>query len=110
MARAWFRVHQTVHQAIYFGLNSINRFSHPNCPHKLLYVAIDPQTCFWECFGDMMFDGGRALPRTTWDDASISTIELPPLHVCDLSSTNTRSALTVDLTALMHDGLAVPQA
>ena len=110
IARAWFRIHQSGHSAIYFSLNPTHRFSHPHCPHKMLYVAMDSPTCLWECFGDRLFDGNHRLPRTVWDDASISTVEVPPLHLCDLSSVNTRGALAVDLTALMNDDLAVPQA
>src|SRR5207248_726373 len=33
----------------------------------------------------------------------------PHFHLCDLSKTATRSALTVDLTALMNNDLRVPQ-
>jgi len=109
LARAWFRVHQSVHNAIFFSVNPAHRFSHPNCPDKFLYVAMDPQTCLWERFGDMMFDGGHALPRTQWDATSISTIDVPPLHLCDLASSSTRGALTVDLTALMNDDISIPQ-
>jgi hypothetical protein len=109
-ARPWFRVHQSAHHAINFSLNPTHRFSHPSCACKILYVAIDPQTCFWECFGDRLYDGGHSLPKTVWDDASLSTIDVPPLEVCDLASAATRGALVVDLTALMNDDLAIPQA
>ena len=34
---------------------------------------------------------------------------MPALHLCDLSKTSTRSALTVDLTALMNENLNIPQ-
>ena len=56
-----------------------------------------------------MFDGGHVLPKTQWDDASISAIEVPPLHLCDLANAHTRGALMVDLTALMNDDISVPQ-
>jgi hypothetical protein len=39
----------------------------------------------------------------------LSRIDVPPLRVCDLSKTTTRSALTVDLAALMTHDLSVPQ-
>jgi RES domain-containing protein len=109
IARAWYRVHQTIHDAIYFSLIPTHRFSHPKCSSKFLYVAIDPGTCIWERFGDQIFDNDHALPKTHWDDASISAITVPPLHVCDLSRTSTRGALAVDLAALMNDDLSVPQ-
>ena len=39
----------------------------------------------------------------------ISRIDIPPLYLCDLSKVSTRSAVTVDLTALMNDDIAIPQ-
>jgi len=72
-------------------------------------VATDVETCLWEIFGDAVFDNGRVLPKTQWDNLLISTIDTPLLHLCDLSKTTTRGALTVDLTALMNDNLGVPQ-
>jgi hypothetical protein len=72
-------------------------------------VAIDPETSLWEVFGDALFDNGHALPQTQWDDLLISTIDVPNLHLCDLSKTTTRGALTVDLAALMNEDLSVPQ-
>jgi hypothetical protein len=109
IARTWFRVHPAIYPAIRFSLLARHRFSHPDCPNKLLYLAMDAETCFWECFGDDMFDNGRVLAKTHWDDSSISKVMVPPLHLCDLSNTSTRSAITVDLTALMSADLAIPQ-
>jgi len=102
-------VHPRLSSAIFFNLKPAHRYSHPNCPFPILYVAIDPQTCLWEVFGDAVFDHGRALPKTQWDDLVISLIHVPDLHLCDLSKTTTRGALTVDLAALMNDDLDVPQ-
>lgn len=62
-----------------------------------------------ERFGDYLYDNARQLPQTIWDSAVISRIDAPPLHLCDLSKTTTRSALTVDLAALMSADLSVPQ-
>jgi hypothetical protein len=70
---------------------------------------MDPKTCLWERFGDHMYDNGRMLPKAIWDDAVVSGIEVPLLHVCDLSQVPTRSALTVDLAALMNADITVPQ-
>lgn len=109
VARSWYRVHPSVYTAIYFSLNPTHRYSHPNCSSKLLYIAIDPETSLWEYFGDKIYDNAHSLPKSHWDDASISTIDVPPLPLCDLSTTSTRSAITVDLTALMNDDLDVPQ-
>ncbi len=109
IARAWFRVHYKGLNAIYFSLNPGHRYSHPKCPNPILYVAIDPETCLLERFGDYLYDNARHLPQTIWDSTVISRIDAPPLHLCDLSKTTTRSALTVDLTALMNADLSVPQ-
>jgi RES domain len=110
LARAWFRVHQRSRPAIYFSLKPAHRYSHPDCPFPILYVAIDLETCLWEIFGDAVFDNERALAKSQWDDLTVSTIDVPSLHVCDLSKTTTRGALSVDLAALMKDDLNVPQA
>jgi hypothetical protein len=109
IARAWFRVHLRDLGAIFFNLKTTHRYSHPKCPCPILYVAIDPETCLWEVFGDALFDKGHALPKTQWDDMLISTINVPPLRLCDLSKTTTRGALSVDLAALMSEDLSVPQ-
>ena len=110
IARSWFRVHPRKSHAIFFNLKPTHRFSHPECPFPILYVAMDAETCLWEVFGDSIFDHGRAVPKAQWDDLAVSTIAVPHLHLCDLSKTTTRSALTVDLAALMKDDLNVPQA
>jgi len=110
IARAWFRVHASAAHAIVFNLKPSHRFSHPDCPSPILYVAMDPETCLWEVFGDAVFDHGHALPKTQWDDLMMSRIDVPHLLVCDLSKTTTRGALTVDLAALMNDDVSIPQA
>jgi hypothetical protein len=109
IARKWFRVHSVAHQALYFSLNPAHRYSHPSCPCKILYVAIDPETCLFERFGDTLYDQRHHLPRTLWDSSAISTIDVPPFHLCDLSTTTTRAALTVDLAALMSADISLPQ-
>jgi len=109
IARQWFRVHPKSRSAIYFSLNSQHRYSHPRCPYKILYVALDAETCLLERFGDYLYDNGHQLPQTLWGDTALSTITAPPFHLCDLSRTTTRSTLTVDLAALMNNDLSVPQ-
>ena len=109
ITRTWFRVHARASNAISFNLKPTHRYSHPNCPCPILYVSMDAETCLWEVFGDAVFDNGRALPKTQWDDLIVSAIDVTHLHLCDLSRTSTRSAVTVDLTALMNEDLRVPQ-
>src|SRR5947199_403644 len=84
IARAWFRVHSRASNALVFNLKPTHRYSHPNCPFPILYVAIDAETCLWEVLGDAVFDSGRVLPKTQWDDAILSVIDVPNLHLCDL--------------------------
>ncbi len=108
-ARSWFRIHAQPYPAIFFSINPAHRYSHPDCPYPILYVGMDPKTCLWERFGDHIYDHGYTIPKTQWDDALISGIDVPPLRLCDLSRALTRSALTVDLAALMHDDITVPQ-
>jgi hypothetical protein len=102
-------VHPAALRAVFFSLKPVHRYSHPRCPFKILYVAIDPETCLWERFGDIVLDSQHSLPQTQWDDSMFSTIDVPALRICDLSKATTRSALAVDLTALMNDDIAVPQ-
>src|SRR5438270_13954934 len=78
-ARAWFRIHPQASGAIFFGLNPVHRYSHPDCPDRVLYLTIDPETCCWERFGDTTLDNQHILAKTQWDDAMISTVEVPPL-------------------------------
>lgn len=108
-ARKWFRAHPRGNRAISFSLKPTHRYSHPECPCSILYLAIDAESCLWEVFGDTVFDRGRALPKTLWDVMVISVVDVPSLRVCDLSRSSTRSALGVDLSALMSADLAVPQ-
>lgn len=107
--RDWFRVHPRSSKAIVFSLNPTHRYSHPQCPSKVVYVGMDPETCFWECFGDRVFDGGRTLRRAVWENSGVSTIAVPPMHLCDLSKKSTRSELAVDLSALMDRDISIPQ-
>ncbi len=63
-ARVWWKIHRPARDPTLFSLQSTHRYSHPNCPHPILYVGIDPATCLWEVFGDTLFDNGRVLPKT----------------------------------------------
>jgi hypothetical protein len=93
-----------------FSVNPQHRFSHPDSAHPFLYLGIDARTCLWERFGDMMYDGEHVLPRQLWAKTVLTEIRVPELKVCDLTKERTRSAMTVDMTALMSHDLSVPQA
>src|SRR5437867_2096547 len=101
-ARNWFRVHQTRHAAAHFSLSAAHRFSHPDCPHAVLYLAVDVHTCLFERFGDLAYGNQKAIPQSLWNAHSVSMVKVPEVHVCDLTHARTLSALMVDLGALMH--------
>jgi RES domain len=108
-ARSWFRVHQSRYPAVYFSLNTRHRYSHKECQYPLLYVGVDLDTCLFERFGDRAYDNQKAINESRWNSHRISTIQVPGLHVCDLTNAKTLSTLMVDLSALMHNEIATPQ-
>lgn len=46
-----FRIHQTIHNPLYYGRSGRNRFDAPAQEYGVLYVALDPHGCFIETFG-----------------------------------------------------------
>jgi len=63
----------------------------------------------FERFGDLAYDHQGTLSEALWNNQSISLIRVPEIHVCDLTNAKTLSALTVDLSSLMHTNLDAPQ-
>ena len=108
--RAWFRVHQTGVSALQFARLPHHRFSHPNGPFQLLYVAASIQTCLWEYFGDDVFRGRRVISAAKWEGCCLSRILVPELKVCAVTLERTRDAMSVDKASLMAADLTVPQA
>jgi hypothetical protein len=108
-ARDWFRVHQSGFPARYFSLSETHRFSHPACPYPSLYLGIDAATCLFERFGEVMYDQKNAVAKALWRAYCVSMISVPAIQVCDLTNSQTLSALRVDLGALMHHDLKTPQ-
>jgi hypothetical protein len=108
-ARNWFRVHRSGFAATYFSLSVSHRFSHKESPYSLLYLGVDTDTCLFERFGDTAYDGNRAIPQTLWEAHSVSIVQVPEIHVCDLTNAKTLSAMMADLSALMHNALSAPQ-
>ncbi len=105
------RVHGLKRPAINFRLNPAHRFSHPNAPAGLLYLGESCETCLWECFGDSILDPDSLIPSQQWINQRVSEVTFKkPLRLCDLTQTAVRSALKVDLSALKHTDLTVPQA
>jgi len=56
-----------------------------------------------------MYDGGLAVAFSLWQTHSVSAIHVPAILLCDLTNAKTLSALRVDLSALMHNDLKIPQ-
>jgi len=76
-----------------------------------MYFAEDLETCLWECFGDPILDPGAEISHVKWFHSQASEIGLNrPLLVCDLTDMATRRHLGLDISALNHADLAVPQA
>ncbi len=108
--RAWFRVHRAGVPATLFGRLPHHRFSHPNSPFPLLYVAASIQTCLWEYFGDEVFQGRRVISAAKWNGCCLSQIVVPELRVCAISLERTREAMSVDKASLLAADLSIPQA
>ncbi len=108
-ARNWFRVHRSSFAATYFSLSANHRFSHKDCPYAFLYLGVDVDTCLFERFGDTAYDGNRAIPQALWGAHSVSSVQVPEIHICDLTGAKTLSAMMADLSALMHNDLSSPE-
>ena len=108
--RNWFRVHQSRHNALYFSLESAHRFSHPGCPFDFLYLGVDIETCLFERFGDTAYDDQKTIAGSLWNAHSLSLVQVEGVLVCDLTNARTLSALSVDLSAVMHSDLQAPHA
>jgi len=105
------RVHSVQFPAISFRLNPDHRFSHPDAPGGLLYMGEDLETCLWECFGDAILDKGSKITRVLWQSRMVSRITFAsPPRICDLTSLSVRRTLGIDLSAMKHTELDVPQA
>lgn len=108
--RNWFRVHQSKYNAVYFSLEPTHRFSHPGCPFDFLYLGVDVETCLFERFGDTAYKSQKTIAGSLWNAHSLSLVRVEEVLVCDVTNAKTLSALSVDLSALMHTDLQAPQA
>ncbi len=103
------RLHEKGLGAIYFSLNPEHRFSHANCPCKVLYLGEEFTTCIWERFGDDILNEGSPVSLKLWTTRSISQVDTPELRLCDLTEETAASRAKVDLSALTSTDLSVPQ-
>ncbi len=106
-----FRVHSDSRPAVAPYLNALHRFSHPHAPEGLLYLGEDLNTCLWECFGDEILEPATMVFASRWFHNRLSRVQsTAPLSICDLTRLETRRLIGVDLGALNHTELDVPQA
>lgn len=103
------RIHSVRFPAISFRLNPNHRFSHAAAPGGLLYLGENLETCLWECFGDEILDHS-AIAKVDWGKrlSKISATNRP--RICDLTILSVRRTLGMDLSAMKHTELDVPQA
>jgi RES domain len=106
----WIRVHSIHYPPIHYGKNADNRFTPKNSPFGVLYVGENLQTALFELFGDEMITDDRRVRTYRWMSYQASSLQLPPVSVCDLCDLRTRAALGVDIASLMTADLQVPQA
>lgn len=105
------RIHGRSWPAVQFRKAISHRFSHPDAPGGLLYLSHDLETCIWECHGDAVLEQQAIIFRPQWEQQAVARIQSPAtFRLCDLTSLETRSALKVDLSALTHPELELPQA
>jgi hypothetical protein len=104
------RVHSDPWPAIGFRTVAAHRFSHPDAPAGLMYLGEDIETCLWECFGDHILDPGAKISRAKWVNSRASEITAKKtLSICDLTDLATRRHLKLDLPALNHTDISIPQ-
>lgn len=108
--RKWHRIHKADASALDFQLRSFHRFSHPDYPHPILYLASNLRTSLWEVFGDDLFQQERTIAQCRWDSYNVSTIQLPALRVCAVNQERTRAAMSVDKSSLLASQLDIPKA
>ena len=105
------RLHGTTRPAIEFRRVPSHRFSHPDSPISLIYLADDLETCLWETFGDAILNPNSVISRSIWMSRQVSEIHTKAkLRLCDLTDLKTRTSLKLDLSALKHTDLTIPQA
>lgn len=109
-ARMLWRLHALGQSALHFSINPDHRFSHTACAANLLYLGEELTTCIWERFGDDILNVDARVSLALWTSRALSRVTVPTLRLCDLTDELTRSRAKVDVSALTHTDLSVPQA
>ncbi|MGB0991926.1 MAG: RES family NAD+ phosphorylase [Akkermansiaceae bacterium] len=109
----WVRIHLDVHGPLFFSRNRNHRFSPVGGKHAVMYAAGDFNTAFLEVFGDTVLSRneciGACLSAQRWGRSVRSIISIRELKLCDLTTPEARTAVSVDLATLMHSDLTIPQ-
>lgn len=104
------RVHETGRSPAFFSRNPAHRYSPSEGLLTVCYVAETVETCLWERFGDDVLSPGARVPRSLWMTRSVTWGRGEGMRVCDLMDPAIRERCRVDLSALQHTDLSIPQA
>ncbi len=104
--RPWFRIHQAIHTALFFGRSGSNRFDAPAGEFGVLYVGADPYCSFIETFGHAT--GVHAVTEGELRARNLSTVQSSrQLTLVDLTGKGlARIGADAALTAGDDHGLA----
>lgn len=104
------RVHETGRSPCFFSRNPAHRYSPVEGLWTVCYVAETVETCLWERFGDDVLSPGARVSRSLWMTRSVTRGRVDGLRICDLTEAVVRECCRVDLSALQHTDLSIPQA
>lgn len=107
---AFVRVHETGRSPCFFSRNPAHRYSPVDGLWAVCYVAETVETCLWERFGDDVLSPGARVARSLWMTRSVTRGRVEGLRICDLTQSVVRESCRVDLSALQHTDLTIPQA
>ena len=109
----WWRLHPGTFDPVFFSPSSANRFAVPGL--GTLYLGRDARSCLLEKYGDEIY-GARnrgkrpELAASDWRDRILTSVGVPGMIVCDLTSAATLAACGVDTGTLTNPQLRFPQA
>lgn len=102
------RLHRASADPILYTCSQSHRFSHPDLPYPVLYAGKDFETCAMEVFGDTMIDHNLDIALASWMAKTLTRMNISA-KVCDLTDSKTRMACGIDLAAIKHPDLSIPQ-
>lgn len=106
----WIRLHWPT-KAATFVRDANHRFTPNTSPFEVLYLARDERTATLEIFGDRLYQKHNVdVPSAEWKVKQYSTLAVPAVKVADLFSASGLEAAQVDVSALDHNDLAIPQS